>query len=360
VSTTIGPVGARPACGGTCACRRSVVPPSGTTLLLASATGHTTRLARRVAEQHGYRARDRAGLLDVTGGPLEPLILHLDAALTATEAGEMRICVDPPTDDAGAAMAEAFAAPTVAVAAARIRHREVVGLLADQRAFFSRYQPIVRLADGEVVAHEALLRARLDGRVVTPDVLFGAAEAAGAVHALDRVGRETAIGGAGGWLGDHALFVNFIPTSIYRPELCLRTTERAATEAGIPMEQLVFEVTESHRVDDVGHLRRIFEHYRAKGCRVALDDLGAGYSSLNLLAELRPDVVKIDMALVQGLPDAAPTAVIRAVTDMSHELGATVVAEGIETAEQAALVADLGADLGQGWYFGRPVERTPG
>lgn len=120
------------------------------------------------------------------------------------------------------------------------------------------------------------------------------------------------------------------------------------------MDRLVFEVVESHAVADADHLLGILEYYRSMGARVALDDVGAGYSSLTLLAQVRPEVVKLDKALVQALPDAGATAVVRAVTALAHELGAVVVAEGIETEVTRDLVRDLGADLGQGWLFGRP------
>ena len=105
--------------------------------------------------------------------------------------------------------------------------------------------------------------------------MFGAAEAAGRIHILDRIGREAALRGAAGWLGDRNLFINFIPTSIYRPEVCLRTTMRAAEAAGVPRNQIVFEVVESHAVEDASHLLSILDFYRASGCRVALDDVGA-------------------------------------------------------------------------------------
>ena len=186
------------------------------------------------------------------------------------------------------------------------------------------------------------------------------AEATGRVHILDRIGRETAIRNAGGWLGSDLLFVNFVPTSIYRPELCLQSTERAADEAGISRSQLVFEVVESHRVDERGHLLAILDHYRSRGCRVALDDVGAGYSSLNLLASIKPDVVKIDRELVQGLPGDASTAVVRAITEMAHDLGGTVIAECLETEAQADAARALGVDWGQGWLFGRPARRSAG
>jgi diguanylate cyclase (GGDEF)-like protein/PAS domain S-box-containing protein len=151
------------------------------------------------------------------------------------------------------------------------------------------------------------------------------------------------------------LFINFVPTSIYRPQVCLRTTEKAARDAGLRLDQLVFEVTEGHLVRDVDHLAQVFDYYRERGCRVALDDLGAGYSSLNMLIRLQPDFVKLDKDIVQALPDPVSSAVISAIVEITHAYGGKVLAECIETREQAIAARDLGVDLGQGWLFGRPV-----
>jgi EAL domain-containing protein (putative c-di-GMP-specific phosphodiesterase class I) len=160
------------------------------------------------------------------------------------------------------------------------------------------------------------------------------------------------------WLGNELLFINFVPTSIYRPEACLRTTERAARRAGVRLDQLVFEVTEGHKIDDVAHLERVFDYYRSRKCKVALDDLGEGYSSLNLLVRLKPDIVKLDKQIVQDLPGPIGATVTAAIVDIVHAYGGLVLAECVETGDQAEAALELGVDLGQGWLFGRP-ERRP-
>jgi EAL domain-containing protein (putative c-di-GMP-specific phosphodiesterase class I) len=234
-----------------------------------------------------------------------------------------------------------------------------VGVLAEAE-FWSAYQPIVSLADRSVVAHEALLRGVVDGREVGGGDLFFVAEQAGWLPRLDRIGRESAIAGAEPWLGDDDLYVNFHPASIYRPQVCLASTQRVVEESGIAPGRLVFEVVESHAIADRGHLVTVLEYFRSLGWKVALDDVGAGWSSLSLLAAVRPDVVKLDKRLVQELPDVGARTVLRAVTELAHQLGAVVVAEGVETERLAEEVTALGADLGQGWLFGRPVRReTP-
>jgi EAL domain-containing protein (putative c-di-GMP-specific phosphodiesterase class I) len=213
----------------------------------------------------------------------------------------------------------------------------------------------VSLADREVVAHEALLRGAVDGREIGGGDLFFVAESAGWLHRLDRLARESAVAGAAPWLGDDDLYVNVHPASILRPQVCLASTEQLVHDMGVASSQLVVEVVESYAATDRGHLVSILEHYRTLGWRVALGEVGAGWSSRSLLTAVRPDVVKLAKALVQALPDDGARTVLRAVTDLAHRQGARVVAEGVETERLAEQVAALGIDLGQGWLFGRPV-----
>ncbi|MCZ2857660.1 EAL domain-containing protein [Blastococcus sp. VKM Ac-2987] len=345
-------------CGGVCGCRQNwEVPGRASRALLATSIGHVLPHVARTAKALGLAVHSAPQLVDVAddrGGPgLERLFQRLARELTAAETEAVRVVTDPPADDP-AFTARLLTAPTLAVELARRGVTVEVGVLADAE-FWSVYQPIVSLADRSAVAHEALLRGLVDGREVGGGDLFFVAESAGWLHRLDRIGREAAITGSMPWLGDDDLFINFNPTSIYRPQVCLASTERVAHETGIDPRQLVFEVVESHAIADRGHLVSVLEHYRSLGWRVALDDVGAGWSSLSLLAAVRPDVVKLDKELVQELPDDGARTVLKAVTDLAHQLGAVVVAEGIETEQLAEEVTALGADMGQGWLFGRPV-----
>jgi EAL domain-containing protein (putative c-di-GMP-specific phosphodiesterase class I) len=349
-------------CGGICGCRSNwEVPDQASHALIATSIGHVLPAIARTATALGLTVFSSPQLLDIVDDPdgrrLARLFQRLARDLTAAETEALRVVTDPPAEGA-ALTARLLTAPTLAVELARRGVTVEVGVLAEAE-FWSAYQPIVSLADRSVVAHEALLRGVVDGREVGGGDLFFVAEQAGWLHRLDRIGRESAIAGAVPWLGDADLFVNFNPTSIYRPQVCLASTERVVHDTGIAPSQLVFEVVESHAIADRGHLVSILEHYRTLGWRVALDDVGAGWSSLSLLAAVRPDVVKLDKALVQELPDDGARTVLRAVTDLAHQLGAVVVAEGIETERLADEVTALGADMGQGWLFGRPVRPTP-
>ena len=347
-------------CSG-CVCAAPPPVETATRLLLCTRVDHTVAALRGTVRRLGGTTRVRApGLLEVEYDDLDALVTAARGELSSVEADEVRaLRLTAAASDADL-LAQAMTAPTLAMLDARVTHADLLPLFADERAcFYSLYQPIVDLADGRVLGHEALLRAAGPDGEIGPADLFGAAEQAGWTHLLDRVGRTTALHDAAGWLGDDLLFINFIPTSIYRPQVCLRTTERAAVEAGLRLDQLVFEVTEGARVTDVAHLAGVFAYYRERGCKVALDDLGAGYSSLNLLVALQPDVVKLDKALVQSLPEVSSTTVVAAVVEIAHSYGGKVLAECVETAEQAGAAAALGVDYGQGWFFGRPVRRQP-
>ena len=346
---------------GSCVCSSPERPCSTGRLVLATAVDHTATALRSVALRRGSRLTVLTpGLLELRGDDLDAFLADARSELSSVESDEVRcMVVDGEVADR-AVLLEAMAAPSLTAAGARVEHADLLPLFDDELgSFHAVYQPIVDLADGRTVGHEALLRATdAAGAPVFPDVLFPAADAAGWTHVLDRIGRTTALRHAGRWLGDDLLFINFVPTSIYRPQICLRTTEQAAAEAGLSLDQLVFEVTEGHRVQDVEHLADVFAYYRDRGCRVALDDLGAGYSSLNMLVRLQPDFVKLDKDIVQALPDPVSSAVVQAIVQITHAYGGTVLAECIETEEQAVAARELGVDLGQGWHYGRPVRPT--
>src|SRR4051794_36604694 len=348
--------------GGVCSCRQNwEVPGSASRALIATSIGHVLPSVARIAKALGLTVYSSPQLLDVLddrgGRRLDRLFQILARELTAAETDALRVVTDPPGEGA-ALTARLLTAPSLAVELARRGVTVEVGVLAEAE-FWSVYQPIVSLADRSTVAHEALLRGAVDGREVGGGDLFFVAEQAGWLHRLDRIGRESALTGAVPWLGGDDLFINFNPLSIYRPPGCLASTERVVRETEIGGAQLVFEVVESPAIAARGPLVSTLAPSRSLGWRVALDDVGAGWSSLSLLAAVRPEVVKLDKALIQELPDDGVRTVLRAVTDLAHQLGAVVVAEGVETERLAEEVAALGADLGQGWLFGRPERPVP-
>lgn len=222
--------------------------------------------------------------------------------------------------------------------------------------FTMAFQPILDLDSGRPFAYEALVRG-----------LAGEGAAAilakvndGNRYRFDQSCRVKAIELATD-LGMHRLAgcrlsINFLPNAIYRPETCIRSTLEACARFGFPMENLMFEVTEGERVTDFGHLINIFSDYRRRGFFTAIDDFGAGYSGLNLLAEFQPHVIKLDMELIRGV-DGHPArqAIVSAIVTMADRLGITLVAEGIETAGERDTLRDLGIRYQQGYLFARPA-----
>jgi EAL domain-containing protein (putative c-di-GMP-specific phosphodiesterase class I) len=252
------------------------------------------------------------------------------------------------------------AGPAVTLPAEVVLTRARTGWLSELLnggGLYPHLQPIVSLSDGRTFGHESLIRGRVAGKELNGGEIVAAAQAHGALFTLDLVGRTVALEtGMPKLSGQEVLFVNFIPTAIYDPEVCLRTTWAIARRLGLSMDRICFEVVETERFPDIDFLKNILDEYRSRGAMVALDDLGAGHSSLSYLAALRPDIVKLDRQLVSGIDtDPARMRLIGALVDYAHELDVRVVAEGIETESELSTVRELGADLGQGWYLGRPA-----
>jgi EAL domain-containing protein (putative c-di-GMP-specific phosphodiesterase class I) len=213
------------------------------------------------------------------------------------------------------------------------------------------FQPIFDLGTGGVFAQEALLRGA-DGR--------GAGEMLRLVddeniYNFDQTCRITAIRLAARLGLADSLSINFMPNAVYEPSACIRRTLWAADACDFPIERIIFEFTEVERVRDKAHLKNIVASYKAMGFRTAIDDFGAGYSGLTLIADVVPDIVKLDRGLVSGI-DRDPTrrTIVEALRGMCRDLGIRVIAEGIETADELRALRDLGITLVQGYLLARP------
>lgn len=214
------------------------------------------------------------------------------------------------------------------------------------------YQPIVDLSRREIVAHEALVRGPNGESAYS--VLSQVNETNR--YQFDQACRIKAIKGAAELGMMELLSINFLPNAVYRPEACIQTTFAAAKEHRFPIEQIIFEVTEGEQVSDRPHLVNIFREYRRFGFHTAIDDFGAGYAGLNLLAEFQPDIIKIDMDLVRGIDQSEPKQVIvGGIVSICQSLGIKVLAEGIETAAERDCLRAAGIDLMQGYLFCKPV-----
>ncbi len=151
------------------------------------------------------------------------------------------------------------------------------------------------------------------------------------------------------------LSINFLPNAVYRPETCIRATLEAAAEMNFPTDRIMFEVTEGEKVKDHDHLRNIFAEYKKHKFTTAIDDFGAGYSGLNLLADWQPDIIKLDMALTRNInSDRVRRSLVFAILSVCKDLSIQVIAEGVETPEECLTLADEGVTLFQGYLFAKP------
>jgi EAL domain-containing protein (putative c-di-GMP-specific phosphodiesterase class I) len=218
--------------------------------------------------------------------------------------------------------------------------------------FTMALQPIVDLETQTVAAHEALARG-LGGE---PARHILAQVNKGNLYAFDQACRTRAIQLASRLGLQARLNINFLPNAVYEPLACIRATLAAASSAGFPLGRLTFEVVESEALADVNHLRKIFETYRQIGFRVALDDFGSGYSGLARLADLRPDIIKIERAMVADCDhDRTRLAILANILNLGRDIGVDVVLEGVERVEEVEALRAIGGRFMQGFYFGRPA-----
>jgi EAL domain-containing protein (putative c-di-GMP-specific phosphodiesterase class I) len=211
----------------------------------------------------------------------------------------------------------------------------------------SLLQPIVDLSSGEIVAYEALARGPAGTALEHPDRLVMAARHAGRLHEVDSLCRLRAneAGHRAGLVAPHSLFVNVEPDALHH-----------MVAEDLRQPPAILELTERALSLDPALLIRAVTALRELGWGFAIDDLGVNARSLALLPFIAPDVIKLDMSLIQSPPDRHAAMILSAVTAYTEATGALILAEGIETAEHLLSAKALGAELGQGWLFGRPAE----
>ncbi|MBD1846086.1 EAL domain-containing protein [Cyanobacteria bacterium FACHB-63] len=232
----------------------------------------------------------------------------------------------------------------------------LIEMLTSER-FTTYFQPIVSAQDtAQIYAYELLLRGLdADGNLVLPGLILDQATKADLLPQLDRVARLSAIAHASQHQLSGRIFINFIPTALYDPVSCLRSTVEAIDRAGIAHERIVFEVVETDTPQDLSHLKTVLKYYREAGFLVALDDLGAGYSSLNLLHQLRPDFIKLDMALIRNVDqDPYKASITEKLLEIAQALGVPTIAEGIESIGELHWLQKHGATFAQGYLLAEP------
>jgi EAL domain-containing protein (putative c-di-GMP-specific phosphodiesterase class I) len=214
------------------------------------------------------------------------------------------------------------------------------------------FQPIIDIESQQVFAYEALVRGRSNESAAS---VFSALPAS-QLHAFDRAARIQAIGLAAALGLKTGLSLNFLPQALETLPDAISSTIDAARKAGLSERKIFLEVTEGELIRDLAGFSTTINQYRASGLHLAIDDFGAGYSGLNMLADFQPDVIKIDMHLVRNIDSKGPRqAIVRAVIQACDDLGIEVIAEGIETRPEYQWFKRAGVKLFQGYLFGRPT-----
>ncbi len=218
--------------------------------------------------------------------------------------------------------------------------------------FSCAFQPIVDMYTRTVYSHEALVRGinnepayQVIQRYSADHMAaFDAASRAKAIEVAARIGLNT------------HLNLNFLPSAASDPADGLNSTIEAAHRHCFPLDRIIVEATEGEAIGDPALFAKVVNEYRRAGMRLAIDDFGAGYAGLNLLAEFQPDIVKIDMALVRSIESHGPRqAIVRAIAQVCTDLGIDLIAEGVETVDEYSWFRDLGVTLYQGYLFAKPM-----
>ncbi|MGD0448818.1 MAG: diguanylate cyclase [Candidatus Dormibacteria bacterium] len=220
-------------------------------------------------------------------------------------------------------------------------------------------QPIVRFRDRSIVGYEALTRFSPRSLFSTPDELFAAASALHMESAVDLACLRAALGEMPN-LGPVDLFVNVLIGTLLNERQGLAALEDAVRRAGLDPASIVLEFSERDPVPNLSRLQRIAAQLRSAGYRIAVDDAGAGHASMQVIAELRPEFMKVDRALIHGIDShRARRGLLVSLLSFSGHIGARLVAEGVETQREQDTLLSLGVQYGQGWMLGRPVLTQP-
>ncbi|SDH14192.1 GGDEF domain-containing protein [Desulfosporosinus hippei] len=242
------------------------------------------------------------------------------------------------------------------------RRQEIAYLIDDPgKHLKAAFQPIIDARSGEVFGFEAL--ARIPNSTCFNNIadLFPFAEKIGLLYPIETLCRRQAITSFPQIsLNKERLFLNINPLVLIDAEFGSGNTRKLLNEKGLTPSDVVLEITERSSIEDYSTFRDALDHYRNQGYLIALDDVGAGYSSLQSVAELHPDYLKIDRSLIKGVnADPIKWALLETFVTFSKRIGCRIIAEGVETEEEMRTVVQLGVDYIQGFYIAKPSFERP-
>jgi EAL domain-containing protein (putative c-di-GMP-specific phosphodiesterase class I) len=221
------------------------------------------------------------------------------------------------------------------------------------------YQPILRMKEGTVMGFEALSRGPRGSGLEGADALFGAATDQNLLVELDRLCRRRALLSSGRIPSNSKIFVNTLPATIRDPQFRGKSLIDFLDKAQVNPDRIVIEITEKLVIENYSLFREAMAYFTDLGMSFAVDDVGSGYSGLESIARLRPTYLKIDISLVRDVHISKVNQyMVQAIIFLGHNIGAKVVAEGIQTEEETQHLRGMGVDYGQG-HFLAPPEGPP-
>lgn len=220
----------------------------------------------------------------------------------------------------------------------------------------THFQPIINLKDGSIFAYEALTRGPKGSPMESPLMLFGVAEKANLSFELDRLCRKKAIMNSKGLDKSQKVFVNTFPTTMHDPEFKGDVLQQLLSSVGLVGSNIVFEITERFAIENYALFQREQAYYSSLGFGLAVDDIGTGYGSLEAIANLKPEYVKVDISIIRDIHQSnVKQELLKAVIDIGRKVRAKILAEGIENQQELDVVRSLGVDFAQGFHLARPA-----
>ncbi|MBU0689325.1 MAG: phosphodiesterase [Gammaproteobacteria bacterium] len=230
----------------------------------------------------------------------------------------------------------------------------------ERRNLSALFQPIIDLKRGEFLGFEGLIRGPANSPLHSPANLFSTAEREGLALEVEMLARHTVLEGFARQNLPGLLFLNVSPQTLTQPSFRNGQTLAFLEQLDIDPSRVVIEITENQPTFDFDAMRSALLHYRGMGFKIAIDDLGEGFSSLRLWSELRPEYIKIDMHFVQGVDrDPIKLQFLKSIQSIAESCDTKVIAEGVETEAELKVVKDLGIALGQGYFIARPSPTPP-
>lgn len=287
--------------------------------------------------------------------PLVIDLMHSDARISVGSARVLANSMIRAERLVSRLVAEATEAARLAHVTATGRDKSTLQDIILEDGIASVYQPIVHFGTGEVFGYEALSRGPRGSTLQSPAALFGVADEVGLTFELDRACFRRALRSAVGLEPVHRLFLNLLPLSFYDAAFIEIEIGFLLQAAGLTPANIVFEITEKLAIENFGAFRRALAAYAAMGFGVAIDDVGTRHSNLETVMALRPDFIKLSDVLTRGCArSTVKREMVRSMARIADAIDASIVAEGIETADDLLCLRELGVRYGQGYYLARP------